>query len=180
MANFNSVMLIGRLTADPEVRMTADGTAICNFRLAVNEKFKRRDGEAGESTCFIQVEAWRALADICGKYLTKGREVFVLGKLRYSEWKTDEGQKRSKISVTARSIQFMGGRRGNNGQGAGADVSLEPEPVGEETEEAAGGGQRAAGGGRRGANGASADASVDLEPEAAGDGSEEAERAAEV
>lgn len=136
MVNFNSVLLIGRLTSDPEVRMIPDGTPVCSFRLAVNERYKRRDGEPGESVCFVQIEAWRALADICSKYLTRGREVFVLGKLRHSQWTTAEGQKRSRLTVTARTVQFMGGRR--KAEGSGSEAAPEPdaaEPEAEREEE---------------------------------------------
>lgn len=115
MVDFNSVLLLGRLTEDPEVRKAPDGSSTCRFRLAVAERSRRRgghSGESGESVCLVSVEAQRTLAEVCSKYLTKGREVFVLGKLRYGSEQTSDGARRCCLTVVARSVQFMGGPAG--------------------------------------------------------------------
>ena len=134
MANLNSVMLIGRLTRDPQVRSIPSGVTVCSFGLATNERFKRPNGEEGELTCFVEVEAWRRLGEICAEYLSKGREVFVAGRLRFNSWEAKDGGRRSKITVEARQIQFLGAqRRGDNGDGA-AEAPRPGEPVAEEPE----------------------------------------------
>ena len=82
MAGVNKVILIGNLGADPEMRYTADGTAVCNFRIATTEKFKDRQGNMQERTEWFQIVAWRKLAEICGQYLSKGKQVYIEGKIR--------------------------------------------------------------------------------------------------
>ena len=118
MASLNKVLLIGNLTKDPELRYTPNGTAVTNLRLAVNRKFKDRNGELKEDTCFLTVTAWDKQAEICNQYLQKGRAVFVEGILQSRSWETTDKQKRSTIDVRAERIQFLGGSpRGEGGQG---------------------------------------------------------------
>jgi single-strand DNA-binding protein len=126
MANLNSVMLIGRLTRDPELRAIPNGAAVCVFRLATNEEWKRPNGEPGKRTCFVDVEAWRRLGEICAEYLKRGREVFVAGKLRFDSWEAKDGTRRSKLKVEARTIQFLGGRRKTDDGAAEAPEPEEP------------------------------------------------------
>ena len=109
MASLNKVLLIGNLTKDPELRYTPNGTAVTNLRLAVNRKFKDRNGELKEDTCFLTVTAWDKQAEICNQYLQKGRAVFVEGILQSRSWETNDGQKRSTIDVRAERIQFLTG-----------------------------------------------------------------------
>jgi single-strand DNA-binding protein len=118
MASLNKVLLIGNLTKDPELRYTPNGTAVTNLRIAVNRKFKDRNGELKEDTCFITVTAWDKQAEICNQFLQKGRAVFVEGILQSRSWETGDGQKRSTIDVRAERIQFLGPRA--DGQGAAA------------------------------------------------------------
>ena len=108
MASLNKVFLIGNLTKDPELRYTPNGTAVSNLRIAVNRKFKDRSGELKEDTCFITITAWDKQAEICNKYLKKGRPVFVEGILQSRSWETPDKQKRSTIDVRAERIQFLG------------------------------------------------------------------------
>jgi single-strand DNA-binding protein len=110
MADLNKVLLIGNLTRDPEVRHTPQGTAIADLRLAANRRYRTQGGEDKEETCFVDVDVWGRQAELCGQYLVKGRRVLIEGRLRYSEWEKD-GQKRSKLSVTAERVQFMDGRK---------------------------------------------------------------------
>lgn len=132
MANLNSVMLIGRLTRDPEVKTAPNGAALCKFGLATNEKYKDDGGNPHEVTCFVEVETWRRLAEICAQYLKKGREVFVAGKLRFHSWDAKEGGgKRSRLTVSARQIQFLGTKR----NGAASDGAADAPRPGEQVEE---------------------------------------------
>lgn len=96
----NSVVLVGRLTADPELRKLPDGGSVCDLRLAVND---RRDQPA----LFVDVATFGAAADACAKHLAKGRQVAVIGRLIYKEWETKDGNKRSKHSVAGQ-VAFGG------------------------------------------------------------------------
>jgi len=110
MASLNKVLLIGNLTKDPELRYTPNGTAVVNLRLAVNRRFKDRNGELKEDTCFITVTAWDKQAEVCNQYLQKGRPVFIEGRLQSRSWENSEGQKKNVIEVRAERIQFLGAR----------------------------------------------------------------------
>ena len=108
MANFNKVMLIGNLTKDPELRYTPQGTAVVNLRLAVNRKFRDKNQELKEETCFVTVVVWNKQAESCNQYLHKGSPVFIEGRLQSRSWEDNSGQKRSVIEVTAERVQFLG------------------------------------------------------------------------
>ncbi|MGE4178120.1 MAG: single-stranded DNA-binding protein [Thermoleophilia bacterium] len=97
----NSVNLIGRLTKDPETRMTGGGTTVSDLRIAVN-----RPGR-DEEPHYFTVVAYGKLADVCGEHLESGREVAVSGRLEYREWTNDQGDKRSKVEVVASQIDFL-------------------------------------------------------------------------
>ena len=118
MASLNKVMLIGNLTRDPELRVTPKGTAICQFGLAVNRQFKDESGATRDETTFVDIEAWGKQGETVAKYLTKGRPLFVEGRLKLDTWddKTT-GQKRSKMKVVLENFQFLGGREGGEAGG---------------------------------------------------------------
>ncbi|MCC5021613.1 MAG: single-stranded DNA-binding protein [Candidatus Synoicihabitans palmerolidicus] len=128
MVNLNRVLLIGNLTRDPELRVTPKGNSICQFGLAVNRTFKDGAGQPREETTFIDVEAWGRQGEVISKYCTKGRPLFVEGRLRFDQWddKTT-GQKRSRLSVVLENFQFIGGRgdgpEGSAGPGPSAPAS---------------------------------------------------------
>jgi single-strand DNA-binding protein len=104
----NSVQLIGRLVADPELRYTQKGTPVCSFRIAATRKYKNREtGESQEETLFINVVAWRRQAELANDYLKKGRAVIIEGRLRSRQWESNQGQKRSTIEVVAYRITFL-------------------------------------------------------------------------
>ncbi len=103
---FNKIILIGNLTKDPEVRYTPSGTSVCNFRIAVNHKYKQGD-EIKKETTFIDTVVFGKQADTCGQYLNKGSAVLVEGRLQERRWETDEGQKRSKYEVVAQTVRFL-------------------------------------------------------------------------
>ena len=102
----NKVFLLGNLTRDPELRFTANGTAVAGFGFAVNQRYKQ-DNEWKEEVCFIDITVWGKLADLCSEYLHKGSSAYVEGKLNFSSWETEQGQKKSKHEVVATSIQFL-------------------------------------------------------------------------
>ena len=117
MANLNKVMIMGRLTKDPDLRYTPNGTAVCDMSVAINRSFKDQSGEKKDETVFLDVVVWQKQAENCAEYLKKGREVFIEGRLQQDRWETKDGQKRSKILVVAQTVQFMGGGRGEGGGG---------------------------------------------------------------
>ncbi len=104
----NSVYLIGRLVADPELRYTQKGAPVCDFRIACSRRFKNREtGEWQEETLFVNIVAWRRQAETANDFLKKGSAVLVEGSLRSRQWETNQGEKRSVIEVVARRIQFL-------------------------------------------------------------------------
>lgn len=119
MANLNKVLLIGRLTRDPELRYTPSGAAVAEFGLAVNRFFKGKDGNRQEDTTFVDITAWGKTAELAQQYLKKGRQVFIEGYLKLDQWTSNEGQKRSKLSVVADNVQFLDGRDGGSDGGGG-------------------------------------------------------------
>ena len=112
MSNLNKVILIGRLTRDPELRYLASGVAICKFGLATSRKYRDKSDENNlkEEVCFVDISVWGKQGENCQEYLAKGRQVCVEGRLTYSSWETDEGQKRSKLEITAEKVMFLGSK----------------------------------------------------------------------
>ncbi len=102
--DLNRVMLIGRLTRDPDLRFTPDGIPVATLRIAVN---RRKSREGNEEADFFNVVAWRKLAELCAEYVGKGRLIAVDGRLRRRSWRTSEGQPRSDVEIVAESIQFL-------------------------------------------------------------------------
>ena len=122
MANLNKVMIIGNLTADPDVRTTPRGNTVAELRLAVNRVSSGpNEGERREETTFLDVTCWGRTAEIAGQYLAKGRPVFIEGRLQQDTWEDKQtGQKRSKIRIVAENMQLLGGRdSGGQSQGGG-------------------------------------------------------------
>lgn len=128
MGSLNKVFLIGRLTRDPELRYTPSGTAVADFGLAVNRVYKTAEGEKKEAVTFVDITVWAKRAEICAEYLSKGRQVFIEGRLELDAWETPEGQKRSKLKIVAEDVQFLGSQSGgvgreHSGRAAGAAAS---------------------------------------------------------
>lgn len=111
MASFNKVILLGNLTRDPEVRTTTSGTSICKFGLATSRISRNSDGESREEVVFVDVDAFGKQAELIGRYFTKGRPIFIEGRLRLDQWESQTGEKRSKICVVLESFQFIGNQR---------------------------------------------------------------------
>lgn len=112
----NKVMLIGNLGADPEMRYTASGTAVATFRLATSERFKDQSGEWQDRTEWHRVVAFGRLAEICGEYLTKGRQIYIEGRIQTRTWEDQQGQTRYTTEIVAREMKMLG-QRGDGGGG---------------------------------------------------------------
>ena len=121
MANLNKVMLLGNLTRDPEVRYTPKGTAVGDLGLAVNRRVSDGNGNWSDEVTFVDVTVWGTNAENAQKYLTKGRGVFIEGRLQMDTWEDKaSGQKRSKLKVVAEVLQFLpDGKGGGQGGGGG-------------------------------------------------------------
>lgn len=114
----NKVILVGRLGQDPELNETNGGTAVCNMRMATGDSYTNRDGEEVDTTEWHDVVAWGRLAEICGEYLDKGRQVYVEGTLQTRQWEDRDGNARYNTEVKARDVVFMtGGGGGQQGGG---------------------------------------------------------------
>jgi single-strand DNA-binding protein len=110
-ANINSVVLVGNLTRDPELRHTPSGTAVCSLRLAVNSR--RKDAATGQWTDkpnYFDITVWGQQGESCAQYLAKGRPVAVQGRLEWREWDAQDGSKRQAVEIIADNVQFLGGR----------------------------------------------------------------------
>lgn len=138
MAALNKVFLIGNITRDPELRYATSGTAVVNFSIAVNRFYNDASGEKKQDTCFARVVVWGKQAEACGKYLNKGRAVFVEGRLASRTWTTPTGEKRSRIDVVADRVQFLDRRESVEPAGdAEAPPEEEKDVSGESQEEIA-------------------------------------------
>ena len=124
MANLNKVLLMGNLTKDPELRYTPKGTAVGDLGLAVNRRVKDANDNWTDETTFVDITVWGNTAENAQKYLSKGRGVFVEGRLQLDTWEDKtSGQKRSKLKIVAETLQFLpdgkgGGARSSGGGGA--------------------------------------------------------------
>jgi len=106
----NKVILIGRLGKDPELKFTNTGTPVARFTLATDESFKDRAGEQQKRTEWHNIVAWNKLAEICGEYLTKGKQVYVEGSIRSRQWEDQAGNKRTVHEIIARDVRMLGSR----------------------------------------------------------------------
>jgi len=116
MANLNKVFLIGNLTRDPELRYIPSGTAVASFGLATNRVYNTSSGEKKQETCFVRVVVWGKMAEVCGEYLSKGRPVFIEGRLQYRAWNGPNGEKRNTLEVRAERVQFLGAKDAKSGE----------------------------------------------------------------
>jgi single-strand DNA-binding protein len=133
MASFNKVILLGNLTKDPELRMTPKGTAVCQFGIAVNRRYRDDSGQDREETTFVDIDAWGKQAETIAKYCTKGRPLFIEGRLRLDSWEDkNTKEKRSKMKVVLENFQFVGGQGGGaaaeGGEGEAPQRSYTPRP----------------------------------------------------
>ena len=129
MANYNRVLLMGNLTRDPELRYIPSGTAVVNLRLAVNRRFRDRNGEQKDEVCYITVVVWDKQAELCNQYLQKGSPVFVEGRLQSRSFEDASGNKRQAIEVRAQRVQFLGARQAAPSEPK--DTGVNPQESGE-------------------------------------------------
>lgn len=127
MANLNKVMLIGNLTRDPELRHTPKGTAVSEISLAINRTWSNEQGQKQEETTFVEVTLWGRQAELAQQYLTKGRPVYIEGRLNLDTWDDKEtGKKRSKLRVIGENMQFLSSGQGAGGGNSGGGHSERP------------------------------------------------------
>jgi single-strand DNA-binding protein len=123
MPSFNRVTLLGNLTRDPQTRQLPNQSLVAEFGLAMNRKFKGHDGEDREEVCFVDCTAFGRQAEVIQKYCSKGKQLYVEGRLRYDSWDDKSGHgKRSKLSVVVEGFQFLGGMREDGGRHAPASI----------------------------------------------------------
>jgi len=117
--SINKVILIGNLGGDPEVRTTPSGTPVATFTLATNESWKDKDGALQERTEWHRIVAWSRLAEICGEYLRKGRQVYIEGRLQTRSWEDRQGNQRKTTEIVANQMMMLGPPGGSQGGGEG-------------------------------------------------------------
>jgi single-strand DNA-binding protein len=110
MPSFNKIVIVGYLGRDPELRYTPDGTPVCNFTIATTERKKDKSGEFQDVTTWFRVNLWRRQAEIASQYLSKGKQVYVEGRLSQSEYQDRDGNTRTSLEVNGTDIQFIGPR----------------------------------------------------------------------
>jgi len=135
---YQKLIIVGNLGGDPEMRYTPDGTPVTNFSVATNRKWNNPDGSQGEETIWFRVTAWRKLAETCNQYLSKGRQVFVEGRLTPDKatggprvWTGNDGKPRASYEMTADTVKFLGGPRGEGGEASTSFQEAPPPDMGE-------------------------------------------------
>ena len=128
MASYNRVIMMGNLTRDPEVKQLTSGQSVCRFSIASSRQYKnRQSGSVTQEVCFIDIDVWGAQADICKQYLNKGKPVLVEGRLKLDSWQDADGNKRSKHTIVADSVTFLGSGAGaQDDLGQNGDDALAP------------------------------------------------------
>ncbi|NNE66005.1 MAG: single-stranded DNA-binding protein [Pyrinomonadaceae bacterium] len=118
--SFNKIILVGNLGRDPELRYTPQGTAVCNFSMATNEKRRDKNGDMQDITTWFRVTLWGRQAENASKYLQKGNSVYIEGRLKLDEWTDREGNTRQTLDVTATDMHFLSGSGRNEEMSAAA------------------------------------------------------------
>lgn len=136
--SFNRIILVGNLGRDPELRYTPQGTPVCSFTMATNERRKDRNGEMQDHTTWFKVTLWNRLAENASQYLQKGRPVYIEGRLRMEEYTDREGRQRTSLEVVATDMQFIGSRHdesaGERSMSTSASAAPAPAPAAEPAE----------------------------------------------
>jgi single-strand DNA-binding protein len=135
MASFNKIIIVGYLGRDPELRYTTDGTPVCTFSVATTERKKDKSGEFRDVTTWFRVNVWRRQAEVASQYLSKGRQVYIEGRLTANEYQDRDGNTRTSLDVQASDIHFIGPRAdaatamGEDRPAVTSKVSEQPEPA---------------------------------------------------
>ena len=127
MASYNKIFLLGNLTRDPQLSYTPNQTAVVDFGLATNRKWTGQDGSQREETCFVDCRAFGRPAETINKYLSKGRMVFIEGRLTFDSWTAQDGTKRSRHRVTVENFQFLSGSGGSGGDNQASQAGSDEE-----------------------------------------------------
>ncbi len=138
MSGINKVILIGRLGADPEVKTVSGGQTVARLSVATSENWTDREGKKQERTEWHRIVVWGKLAELCGKYLSKGRQVYVEGRLQTRSWEDQQGQKRYSTETVANTVQFLGGGAANASASQNDDFGPQefgPEPAFDSSDE---------------------------------------------
>lgn len=125
----NKVILIGRLGKDPELKYTPSGAPVAKFSLATDESFKDRTGEQQRRTEWHNIVAWNKLAEICGQYLTKGKQVYIEGSIRSRQWEDQSGAKRTAYDIVARQMTMLGSKGDTERASSGSSSSASRQPA---------------------------------------------------
>lgn len=123
MAGVNKAILVGNLGRDPELRQTPNGQSVVNFTLATSENWTDKSGERQERTEWHRIVVWGRTAEMCNQYLSKGRTVYVEGRIQTREWEDKDGNKRYTTEINAQTVQFIGPRQDGGGGGGGGGYS---------------------------------------------------------
>jgi single-strand DNA-binding protein len=119
MAGYNKVLLLGNLTRDPQLSYTPSQTAVVDFGVATNRRWTGQDGSQRDETCFVDCRAFGRTAENINKFFSKGKPIFLEGRLTYDTWTAQDGSKKSRLRVTVENFQFLPGTGGGAGAGAG-------------------------------------------------------------
>ena len=129
MASYNKIILVGNLTRDPQLSYLPSQMPVCEFGLAVNHRWRDKDGQQRDQVCFIDCRTYGKQAETINQYMSKGRQILVEGRLEFDQWETPEGQKRSKHRVMVNNFQFLDSGQGQRSQaGAAPAGAARPTP----------------------------------------------------
>jgi len=126
MASLNKIILIGNVGGDPEMRYTPNGKAVTSFTVATNHRYNTASGETREETDWFRISAWGKQGEMCNQYLSKGRQVYVEGRLHARNWEAQDGQMRTSLEVTADRVLFLGKR---TAAALSEEGDIEPEDI---------------------------------------------------
>lgn len=139
MSGVNKVIVVGRLGSDPEVKTISSGQTVCRLSVATSENWTDREGQKQERTEWHRVVVWGRIAEVCGKHLSKGRQVYLEGRLQTRSWEDQQGQKKYTTEIVANTVQFLGSNdRSSQGQSMGDNMGSQdfgPEPSFDSSEE---------------------------------------------
>lgn len=122
----NKCLFIGNLTADPEIRTMPNGEQVANFSIALNERYKAKDGNVVENVEYIRIVLYRRLAEIAGQYLHKGSQIYIEGRLKTRKWQDSNGQDRYTTEIQGDNLQMLGGRQDGPKQAKASKAKPEP------------------------------------------------------
>ena len=126
--SFNKIFIVGNLGRDPELRYTAQGTPVCSFSMATNERRKDKNGEMQDQTTWFRITLWNRLAETASQYLQKGKQVYIEGRLRVEEYVDRDGKPRHSLEVFATDMQFIGSRGDDVQHERAASAGASPGP----------------------------------------------------